>query len=428
MRLNLHDFSGHPFQVQLSRELAARGHEVVHGFSTQFVTGRGRLEVTADDPTGLRIEGVTCERPMVKYSPVGRTRFELSYANAWRANLQREQFDLVVACNVPLFALARMQSHFARSSQPWVLWHQDLYSLGVGAEASRKLPGPLAGLARGCAERLERSQIRRAAGVVAITEAMLHQYREWGVSRDDVHVIPNWAPLDDITPGKRDNEWSRELDLPTEPIRLMYAGTLGRKHNPLLLLELLDAARARGVDAMLIVASEGVGADDLAAAAGNRPDVRIVGYQPAHRFSDMLASADAVIALLEPDAAQFSVPSKVLSYLSAGRPIIALVPAGNPAAADVSEVGGFVATPSDAGARAAARWLHDTAGNPGQLGNIGRRSRALAERRFDIAHIGDSFERVLQSAVGTPTSVRKSGPFGYRSGNVNSHVGQEVSS
>jgi len=30
MRIGIHDFSGHPFQVQLSRELASRGHEVVH--------------------------------------------------------------------------------------------------------------------------------------------------------------------------------------------------------------------------------------------------------------------------------------------------------------------------------------------------------------------------------------------------------------
>ena len=43
MRLNIHDYSGHPFQVQLSRDLAARGHDVLHGYSTQYVTGHGNL-------------------------------------------------------------------------------------------------------------------------------------------------------------------------------------------------------------------------------------------------------------------------------------------------------------------------------------------------------------------------------------------------
>ena len=30
MRILIHDFAGHPFQMQLSRQLAARGHFVTH--------------------------------------------------------------------------------------------------------------------------------------------------------------------------------------------------------------------------------------------------------------------------------------------------------------------------------------------------------------------------------------------------------------
>lgn len=397
MRLNIHDFSGHPFQVQLSRELAARGHEVVHGYSTQFVTGRGRLEVERDDPATLRIEGLACDRPMIKYSPVGRLRFELAYAAAWRAALERDPADVVVACNVPMFALDRMRRYFAEAEQPWVLWHQDLYSLGVGAEMSRKLPGVLAGTARGYAERIERAQVAEAHGVVAITDAMPEQYRRWGVHRP-VAVIPNWAPLDDIAPGPRDNPWARAHDLPDGPLRLMYAGTLGRKHNPLLLLQLLDAVQARGVDAVLIVASEGVGVNELATAARGRPDVRLVGYQPAESFGEMLASADAVIALLEPDAAKFSVPSKVLSYLSAGRPIVGLMPKHNPAAADVAEAGGFVGTPTARGIVAASGWLQQN-WSSGRLAALGTRARTLAELRFDVSRIADRFETVLDGAL-----------------------------
>ncbi|HEV7206719.1 MAG TPA: glycosyltransferase family 4 protein [Jatrophihabitans sp.] len=412
----MHDFSGHPFQVQLSRELAGRGHHVRHTYSTQFVTGRGRLEVEAADPATLRIEGVTCRRPMVKYSPVGRTRFELDYASTWRASFEREPADVVVACNVPLFALSRMKRHFARTGQPWVLWHQDLYSLGVGAEAARKLPGPLADLARSAVERLERAQVHAASSVVAISEAMVHQYHRWGVTRDDVQVIPNWAPLDDITPGARDNAWARAHHLPEKAVRLMYAGTLGRKHNALLLLDILDAAKARGIDAHLVVASEGVGADDLAAAAGSRPDVQIVGYQPAAELSDMLASADVVLALLEPDAAYFSVPSKVLTYLAAGRPIAALVPVGNPAAQDVARIGGFVGAPTAQGAADAAEWLRHAVDRPHGLATIGQAARDLAETRFAIARIGDSFEQVLHTALGrkgsglTPMPARVEDP------------------
>jgi hypothetical protein len=36
MRVNLHDFTGHPFQVQLARALAARGHDVLHLYAGQY--------------------------------------------------------------------------------------------------------------------------------------------------------------------------------------------------------------------------------------------------------------------------------------------------------------------------------------------------------------------------------------------------------
>lgn len=402
MRVHLHDFSGHPFQVQLSRNLAARGHEIVHGYSAQFVTGHGRLALGETDPDTLRIERLACTRPMVRYSPFGRIVFELDYAREWQKSLAREHFDLVVACNIPLFALARMRRWFARRDQPWLLWHQDLYSLGVAAEAERRLPRPLAGITRSVVQRIEAAQVRDASGVVAISDQMLAQYRSWGVHRTDAMAVPNWAPIDDVRPGRRDNVWSREHDVPAAPLRLMYAGTLGRKHNPLLLLELLDATKRRGVDAILIVASEGVGADDLRQAAAGREDVVVVGYQPVDSLSDMLACADVMVVLLEPDAAEFSVPSKVLTYLSAGRPIIALVPPSNPAANDVAAVGGFVGAPTVDGASAAASWLAATP--PPALATVGAAARNLAEQRFDIEAIGDVFERVFKEAASGATS------------------------
>jgi colanic acid biosynthesis glycosyl transferase WcaI len=404
MRVNLHDFSGHPFQVQLSRHLAARGHDVLHQFSTQYVTGHGNLTVQAADPRSLRIEGVQATRPMLKYDPLGRARFEMSYAKAWQSRLDDEDFDVVVACNVPMFALASMRRYFARRRQPWIFWHQDIYSLGVCAEIERKFPAALATPASSLVRRLEKAQVRSADQVVAIGPNFVHRYEKWGVRTDHVEVIPNWAPLDELVPGERDNAWAREQGLPEGPLRLLYAGTLGRKHNPLLLLELLDAVRAKGVDAVLVVCSEGCGADDLAAAAGDRSDVRILGYQPAERFAEVLASADAMVALLEPDAAAFSVPSKVLSYLSAGRPTIALVPADNPAAADVREAGGFVSTPCRAGARSAAAWITDEVGASREvLGTLGAAARRLAEQRFDISTITGRFEKVLHTALGRTT-------------------------
>ena len=48
----IHDFAGHPFQAELSRELAARGHDVEHAYATQYASGKGKLERLDGDPDG----------------------------------------------------------------------------------------------------------------------------------------------------------------------------------------------------------------------------------------------------------------------------------------------------------------------------------------------------------------------------------------
>ena len=51
MHLLIHDYSGHPFQVQLSRALARRGHRVTHLYNASNpTTPKGGLARRGDDP------------------------------------------------------------------------------------------------------------------------------------------------------------------------------------------------------------------------------------------------------------------------------------------------------------------------------------------------------------------------------------------
>lgn len=404
MRVHIQDFCGHPFQVQMARELAARGHDVLHTYATQYVTGRGNLDVTDDDPSNLRIEGVTAGVEMKKYSPVGRMRFELSYAKAMRKKVEAFPADVVVLCNEPLFAATVLRRRFARTEQRWMLWHQDVISSAMSDEMARKLPAPAARPAQRLFERLEQRVVDSADAVVVIGEQFVAQYREWGLDADEVAVIHNWAPVDEIVPGDRDNTWAKR-NLPPADFRLVYAGTLGRKHDPLLLLTLLDAVKAEGVDAQLVVVSTGVGADMIREAAAGRPDVVQLDFQPNEELPSVLASGDVLVALLEPDASRFSVPSKVCSYLAAGRPVLALTPENNPCTPLVVRSGGLVSYPDKTGVAKAGPWAADLAQEPDKARRIGVSARELAMAEFAINPIVDAFERMLHKAD-TPMSVR----------------------
>jgi colanic acid biosynthesis glycosyl transferase WcaI len=80
------------------------------------------------------------------------------------------------------------------------------------------------------------------------------------------------------------------------------------------------------------VISEGHGAEWLSSRSRAFPQLVLLSFQSAEDFHKALASADVLLAVLEPTAAKYSVPSKVLAYMTAGRPILAALPADNLAA------------------------------------------------------------------------------------------------
>lgn len=401
MRLQVHDFSGHPFQAQLSRELAARGHSVDHVYSAQYSSGKGVLKRTPGDPVSLEFSPLDSGRPFQKYSALGRLRFEHAYARTWLEHNRRTAPDCIVACNVPLFALDQFRRAAARSNQPWLLWHQDLFSNAISEELTRRLPGPAASFGGAIVRRIEAGIVRSASQVVAIGDEFRLAYRRWGLDTAHVSVIPNWAPLDEIVPRPRSNAWAA-ANLPAEPgLRLLYAGTLGRKHNPLLLADLLRSALAAGLPARLIVASEGEGIEMLKADLKKDPElpVTLLPFQPAADLPDMLGSADVLVTILEPEASRFSIPSKVLSSLAAGRPLLGLMPEDNPAAADILAADGYVGPPTEYGVAGAIVWLRSLNRDPAAAKNLGARGRELAENRFGIVPIADRFEAVLRRAL-----------------------------
>lgn len=400
MKVILHDFSGHPFQAELSRKLADAGHEVDHVSAQQYVSGKGHLEVQPGDSPTLSFTEMTLDLPFQKYAPLSRLRFERAYGREWIKRLEASPPDVVIACNIPLVSMFRFARFARRSKLPYVLWHQDIYSSGLGDELHRKLPAPLARLGALVFVRMEAYCARRASHVVAIGDAFKEVYPAWKVAPDNVTVIPNWAPLDRVFPVARINSRSSDLFGDEDSLRLLYAGTIGRKHNPKLLVDLLRNALDNDVPAQLVVISEGQAADDLAEIARTEQiPLRVLPFQPVGDLPHVLGSADVLVALLEPDATKFSIPSKVLSYMAAGRPILGLMPADNPAALDIKESGGYVVEPTDLGAKSASTWLIELSGDTALIEDIGRRTRAMAEAKFDVAGVTARFEEILKSST-----------------------------
>jgi colanic acid biosynthesis glycosyl transferase WcaI len=400
MRWLIHDYAGHPFQVQLSRELARRGHSIVHAFAGGLVTPRGTLQVRTDDPPGFSLVEVPMSSAYRenKYIFLKRRSYELAYGRELASLVHQMQPDSVISANTPTEPQWHMIKAARALNVPVVTWLQDFYSVAVTKLARKK--SPFLGIMVGSwYQHLDGKCLRASAGVIAITHDFVPILNRFGVSTRQIEVIPNWAPLDDLPRRPRDNDWSQRNRLEGKFV-FHYSGTLAMKHNPDLLRRLAVHFQ-HDPEVRVVVISEGPGADYLRArqVAENLSNLLLLPFQPFEDMPDALAASDVLIAVLEAEAGVFSVPSKVLTYHTAERAILGAMPLNNLASRILRQQGsGFCVAPGDVSGfvQAAATLRHDSR----QRENMARAARQYAECEFDIKRIGDRFEAFFTRICG----------------------------
>lgn len=399
MRILIHDYAGHAFPVQLSRELARRGHAVTHAYAGGLLTPRGALQRREGDPVGFSV----VEVPMSpdyrtnKYSFLKRRGYELAYGVELAALVRRFRPEIILSGNTPTEPQMKFIKAAQASGIPFFSWVQDFYSLAVAKLAGRKIPvlGALVGMWY-C--HLDKQCLQGSAGVIAITQDFQKILVEFGVPETRVSVIPNWAPLDELPMMGRPTAWALDYGL-ADKFVFLYSGTLAMKHNPDLLLEL--ALKFRDDPAVrVVVISEGPGADYLSIrrAADKLTNLVLLPFQPFDELPAVLASADVLLAVLEREASVFSVPSKVLTYHTVGRPILGAMPRENLAARIITEQGsGLCVEPENTldFVTGAVQLRNDA----GLRSEMGKRARGYAERAFQVSAIADRFEGLFVRAV-----------------------------
>ena len=398
MRILVNDYSGHPFQVQLSRQLARSGHEVLHSYSSFFQTPKGNLSKQPDDPETLDIVGLRLSEPFEKQSYLKRVRQEKEFGQLVVEEIKKFNPEVLISSNTPVDTQAIIQKHCQHRHIPFIFWLQDLYGVAITKILGKKysVPGKIIGWYY---KRLETRLLRDSDAIVAITEDFKPYLLDIGIPAEKIYVIPNWAPLAELPMLERRNQWSKDHGLNNKTV-LLYSGTLGMKHNPDLIVTL--ANHFKGNPAVrIVVISEGLGADYLQRqkAAKSLDNLLLMGFQPFDCMPAVLAAADILFAILEQDAGVFSVPSKVLSYLCSGRPVALSVPPENLAARMVQEVrAGLVTAPDDR--EGFIQVMDRLVNDPPLRRELGSNGRQYAERSFGIKKIALRFNNIITKITG----------------------------
>jgi colanic acid biosynthesis glycosyl transferase WcaI len=189
--------------------------------------------------------------------------------------------------------------------------------------------------------------VAQAAAVVGIIAEGFRPYVEsLGVDAERIHRVRNWGHVDEPTLSR--TSVRQRLNLPQEAVICLHAGNMGLKQG---LTNVIDCARlAVQADPRLLFVLMGDGSqrERLVALAQRYklPNLRFLPVQPAELFSSVLAAADILLLNQRASVSSMSLPSKLTSYMMAGRPVVVAAQPNSEAALEVSKaMAGVICVP-----------------------------------------------------------------------------------
>ena len=391
-RILIHDIPGHPFPFQLSRALSIKDYSVLHVYSKSFQSPKGNLRKRGRDSNKLKIIPISRDESFPKYSLFKRWCAEKTYSKCLLSIAADFKPDYIISNNTSIETQNSLISFCYKNKIKFINWIQDIYSVALQQILKEKLPifGEVFSLYY---KIIEKRLLHKSSHIVVISEDFKNIISKW-VDNQNITVIENWAPIDELQPHPKENHWSIANGL-SDKFCFMYSGTLGLKHNPEILLQLAINYKDHK-ETVIAVISEGMYADWLKAEAEkhNLKNIRFFDYLNFDMLPVALSSADVLIAILQKQAGVYSVPSKILSYHCMGKPLLLSVSDKNLAARIVKiNKSGLVSNPENNNEFIVL--ANQLKKNYKLRTEMGTNARKYAEKNFKIEDISQSFTYLL---------------------------------
>ncbi len=388
-----------PLLGELCEDLHGSGHEITaiagplhHSFEVIPARYRGRL-LAREQLCGAEVLRVNSlpTRNMWANKLIAFVHFPLV---AMLTGFMLPKADVILCPSPPLWLglAARLVSGLRNT--PYVYVTQDLWPsapVRLGLWRNRLLIAFFSWM--------ERYVYTRARRVVVIAEKMRETVRAAGVPDGRIATIENWVDVDFIRPGDRDNAFRRELAGPGEFV-VLYSGNMGHSHALDVVLGAAHLLRDRQ-DIRFVLVGAGTQKARLMSMAHDMGLERVtfLPLQPRDRLPEVLAAADVCLVPLRAGLSAASLPSKIYTYMAAGRPLVATLDRRESAwdLVERAECGLLVEPerPEDLG-QAIMTLYRD----PATRQRLGANGRRYAEANSDRRLCTQAYEKMLEEVAG----------------------------
>ncbi|HEX9048475.1 MAG TPA: glycosyltransferase family 4 protein, partial [Verrucomicrobiae bacterium] len=176
-------------------------------------------------------------------------------------------------------------------------------------------------------ERLSRFSLRQASQIIALDRFMRDRIVAKDIPAEKIAVIPPWSHDGDVEFNASGRDTFRARHGLQDKFVVMYSGN----HSPVHPLKtLMDAAEELQNDPGILFCFVGGGSEfkrvQAWAAAGKRPNVLCLPYQPLAELSASLSAADAHVVVMGDAMLGLVHPCKIYNMLAVSAPVIYIGP------------------------------------------------------------------------------------------------------
>jgi len=317
-----------PFTTGLCEHLSSEGHEVsvitAFPYYPEWKTWEGYRGHWFQDE---RINDVAIRR-VWHYVPnrasklLQRLTHDISFTlSAFAAGLFAGEFDAIYCASPPptLALTAYVLAKIHR--KPYLIKLTDLASeaaLATGILGE----GILVRLARA----IERFVYRKAEIIVCLCQSFIEKLASCGIPREKLQLIPDWGDTQKIYPILQPVAFRSANGISSEQFVVIHTGNMGKKQD---LMNVVRAAELSQGTLNLLWVLVGTGEERplIAGEIARRrlTNIRLLPLQPVEGLAEMYSAADILLLNQKAAVKDAVIPSKLLTYMAAGRAVLAAV-------------------------------------------------------------------------------------------------------
>jgi colanic acid biosynthesis glycosyl transferase WcaI len=335
------DFGCHDFILSLANALSTRDYSILHLYSEDYLEGK-TISNSSNQNKLFVSKGIRISRLPTNKNIFRRLFFELFFALDALQRIRKFKPDLIIIGTSPLLVSA-LVCHIFKST-PRIYWHQDSYSLGIAAELpirSRYIKFCVSRLAFS----LEKKCLVESNTIVSIGKNFSPLYASMNIDNTKIKYLENWATCEHPLESQKKTSLESNLGHKEPKLKLIYAGTLGLKHLPELIIDLYNKINEKSDCKLTILTSTDARIHLLNLVPPNS-GIEILNFKEKGDFCRILSEFDFGITVLSEDASLYSIPSKMFTYAAHNLALVSLVPRDNPSAETTLLAGGILSDPT----------------------------------------------------------------------------------